>query len=227
LGLPSVKGEEANKAVASGWSARPTRNFLRHVRLRLIVEVHLDGAGAQHHVEPQAADAGHVAQHDPVAAFGHDRQLVAALVRPHAEAEEAEAEAIADGLDLVEVTAGLGAGFVQIAQGGAGQFELAGRFEADRAVGAGQGDDVAALLDRAPAIFGQALEQIANAAGLVIARRAVIGEAVDELLVLGADPPSLARLLATHERARAGRRGFRWPDRHEQCLCGSSWWAGQ
>ena len=27
FGRPSVKGELANRAVASGWSARPTRNF--------------------------------------------------------------------------------------------------------------------------------------------------------------------------------------------------------
>ena len=39
---------------------------------------------------PMAADARHVAHHDLVAALGHDRQLLAGLVGPHAEAEEAD-----------------------------------------------------------------------------------------------------------------------------------------
>ena len=34
-------------------------------------------------------------------------------------------------------------------------------------------------------------QQVADAAGLVIGRRAVIVGAIDELLVLGADPPAL------------------------------------
>ena len=81
--------------------------LLRHVGFGRIVEVDLDGAGAQHHVEAEAADLRHVVEHDPVAALGHDRQLAARLVRPHAEAEEADAELVADRLDLVEVPPGL------------------------------------------------------------------------------------------------------------------------
>ena len=72
------------------------------------------------------------------------------LVGPHAEAEEAEAELLADRLDLVEMAAGLGAGLVEMLARRAGQLELAGRLEADRAVRAGQGDDVAALHRPAP-----------------------------------------------------------------------------
>ena len=45
-------------------------------------------------------------------------------------------------------------------------------------------------IDRLPAELGQAHQQVADAAGLVIGRRAMVGEAIDELLVLGADPPA-------------------------------------
>ena len=38
--------------------------LLRHVGFGRIVEIDLDGAGAQHHVEAEAADPRHVAQHD-------------------------------------------------------------------------------------------------------------------------------------------------------------------
>ena len=112
--------------------------FLHHVGFGRIVEVDLDGAGPQHHVEAELADPRHVAQHDVVAALGHDRQIGAGLVRPHAEAEEAEAEPVADRLALLEVAAGLGAGFVEVLERRAGQFELAGGLQADGAVGAGQ-----------------------------------------------------------------------------------------
>ena len=64
-------------------------------------------------------------------------------------------ELLADRLDLLEVAAGLGAGLVQILERRAGQFELAGGLEADRAVRPGQRDDVAAFLDRLPAELGQ------------------------------------------------------------------------
>ena len=51
---PSVNGELANSAVASGCSASPTRNFFAMSASDSIVEVHLDRAGAQHHVEAHA-----------------------------------------------------------------------------------------------------------------------------------------------------------------------------
>ena len=62
--------------------------LLHHVGFGRIIEVHLDGAGTQHHVEAEAANFGHVAEHDRVAALGHDRQIVTALVGPHPGAEE-------------------------------------------------------------------------------------------------------------------------------------------
>jgi hypothetical protein len=142
--------------------------LLHHVRLARIIEVGLDGAGAQHHVEPEAADARHVAQHDLVTALGHDRQFGAGLVGPEAEPEEADAELVADFLHLLQVAPGLGTGLVEIVERRARKLELAGGLEADRAVGAGERDDIAALVDRLPAEFGQADQQRVDAAFLLI-----------------------------------------------------------
>jgi hypothetical protein len=124
-------GEERSGERLEG---EPDAEFLRHVRFGRIIEVHLDGAGAEHHVEAERADPRHVAEHDRVAALGHDRQVGAGLVRPHAEAEEADAHALADRLYLFQVPPGLGAGLVEMLERGAGELELAGRLEADGAV---------------------------------------------------------------------------------------------
>ena len=118
------------------------------------------------------------------------------LVRPHAEPEEAEPELVADRLALLEVARRLGAGLVEVLERRAGQLELAGGLEADGAVGSGQSDDLSAFLDRPPAELGQPEQQVADAAGLLPRGRAVIVAAIDELLVLGADAPVLARLFA-------------------------------
>ncbi len=88
---------------------------------------------------------------------------------------------------------------MKIVEGRAGKFELAGGLQADCAVVAGKGDDIAALQHGLPAIFGEAGEQIANAAGLVIGGRAMIGGAIDKLLVLRADLPAIRRFLALFE----------------------------
>ena len=125
--------------------------LLHHVGFDRIVEIYLDGAGAKHHVEAETADLRHVVEHDRVAALGHDRQLGARLVRPHAEPEEAESQPLADRLALVEMASRLGAGLVQVLQRRAAQLELARGLQADVPVRAAQRDDVAALDDRLPA----------------------------------------------------------------------------
>ena len=114
-----------------------------------------------------------------------------------------DAEAVARLLDLRQVAAGLGAGLVQVLERGARQLELAGGLQADAAVVAGERNDVGAvgggLLDRAPAVAGQVGEEVADAAGLVVGRGVVVTPRVDELLVLGADPPAVGGLLAARE----------------------------
>ena len=54
---------------------------------------------------------------------------------------------------------------------------------------AGQRDHLAVLVDRLPAELGHRHQQVANASRLVIGGGTMIVAAVDELLVLGADPP--------------------------------------
>ena len=73
-------------------------------------------------------------------------------------------------LHLFEVAPGFGAGLVQVFERRARQFELAGGFEADRAVGAAHGDDLAAFLDRLPAELPHGQQDVADAAGLVVGR---------------------------------------------------------
>ena len=179
------------------WLERePDAELARHVGFRGIIEVDLDGAGAKHHVEAERADLRHIVEHDAIAALGHSGQLFAGLVRPHAEAEEADTELVADRLHLHEVPAGFGTGLVDVAARRAGQLELAGGLEADRAVGAGERDDLVAFHHRAPPEAGECVQQVPDAARLVIGGRAVIGMTIDELLMLGADPPVGGRLFA-------------------------------
>src|SRR5690606_33334108 len=103
----------------------------------------------------------------------------------------------ADLADLVEVVVELVAGLEDRALDAARQLELPSGFERDRAAVALERDDVVAVVVRLPAkAAGELGEQITKAAGLVVAEHAGVGATEDELLVLGADEPSLARLLA-------------------------------
>ena len=176
--------------------------LLYHVGFGTIVQINLNGTGAEHHVEPEIADPRHVAKHDRVSALGHDRQVGPRLVGPHAKAEEAQAKPVADRLHLFKVTSAFRAAFVKIAERRARQLQLSGRFKADRPVRAGQRDDLSAFLDRLPTELGQAEKQVANAAGLVPAWGAMIVEPIDELLMLGPDPPRLARLFPALENGK-------------------------
>ena len=132
VGLPSTNGELANRAVAIGCSARLSAELGHHVGLGGEVEVGLHRAGAEHHVQAQAADLGHVGAHDLVAALGHHRDLRRAVqVGRVAEAGEAEAQLLADHRDLGQVLADLLADVVHALQRRAGQFELAAGLQAD------------------------------------------------------------------------------------------------
>jgi hypothetical protein len=212
LGLPSVNGELANSAVASGCSASDAE-LLHHVRFARIVEVGLDGAGAQHHVEAHGADARHVPQHDGIAALGHDRQFFAGLVRPHAKAEETETGARADRLHLIEVAPGFGAGLVQVFQRRARQFELARRFEADGAVAARMAMTLPPSITGSQPNSGQRHQQIADAAGLVIGRGVVIGGADRRAFRVRCRCASGRAAFRPQPSARPAGRGFRSQDR--------------
>ena len=200
VGFPFGEGRIGEQRGGQRLQRQPGAEFLRHVGFARIVEIHLDGAGAQHHVEAQIAHLGHVPHHDVVAPLGHHRQFFTRLVGPHAQTEEADIVALADFLDLREVAPGLRAGIVQVLKRCARQFELASGFEADRAIAALHCDDLAAFLDRLPTELAQRQQDIADATVLFIGQRAVFLAAIDELFMLGSDAPVGFRLLAALHR---------------------------
>ena len=67
-------------------------HFCDHVGFRGEIDVGLHRGRPEHHVEAVSAHLGHVARHDVVALFRHDRRLAARPQRAHAEIEKTEAE---------------------------------------------------------------------------------------------------------------------------------------
>ena len=98
--------------------------LLDHVGLVAEVQVHLDRRRAVHHVEAALADLRHVARHHRVAPLGHARRLVERPRRREADAEEADAQILADGAHLLEVRLRLLADLVHVGERRARQLEL-------------------------------------------------------------------------------------------------------
>ncbi len=121
--------------------------LLHHVGFGLEVEVDLDGAGAQHHVEAEPADLRHVAAHDRVAALGHQRQLVARPLRLDSRGRGSRARARRRSPSLVEVPPISQQVWWRFSSGAPRQLELAGGLEADRAVAASVSAIDVAVLD--------------------------------------------------------------------------------
>ena len=197
FGLPSVNGEFANSAVATGCSASDDAQLLHHVGFGGEVEVRLHRAGAVHHVEAERADLRHVAGHDLVAALRHHRRLGAGPFRAHAETEEADAERPRDLLELRQMRHQLAAGLMDRLDRRAGQLELPARLQRDRPAPGhvGEADDVRPVHDRFPAEqMLHADEQCADRALPIIGHGIVPPGGEGELLVLGADPELRLRL---------------------------------
>ena len=188
-----------------------------HVGLGGEVEIDLDGAAAQHHVEAEIALLGHVVAHDAIAALGHPGDVVAPPFGLEAEPEHADAERLGDRAHLVEMLVHLRAGLVQGLDRRARQLELAARLEGDAGAALLQGDRAVLLADGAPAeARRQALQQRAHAALALVGERPQIAVGVAELLVLGADPPVGLGLAAGLENATSWRRS----------VIGSPWASG-
>ena len=92
VGLAVGEGRIGEQRGEQRLQAQRQPHLRDHVGFRGEVDVGLHGGGAEHHVEAEAADLGHVARHDLVALLGHDRRLVAAPQRAHAEVEETDAQ---------------------------------------------------------------------------------------------------------------------------------------
>ena len=219
LGLPFGEGRAGEDRGRDRLQRQRHAELLDHVGLVGEVEVHLDGAGAVHHVEAALADHRHVARHHLVALLGHARRLVERPVGREADAQEADAQGPAGGQHLVEMLVRLGADLVHGLERRAGELELAAGLErhgaAGLALGPLQRDDVLALQDRLPAEAGdQPLHQGAHAARALVGNGAQRVGVEQELLVLGADAPALRGLGAGRDPgdevvARAHGRGGR------------------
>ena len=96
FGLPSVKGELAKEGCRNRLQSGRDLHLGDHVGSDEKVEIDLNGAGAVHHVETVAADLWHVVAHDVVARFRHLRGLGEGPFRRAAQAEETDAERLAD-----------------------------------------------------------------------------------------------------------------------------------
>src|SRR3546814_10130575 len=80
-----------------------------------------------------------------VTPLGHDGQVLAFLVGPHAQAKEAQAKFLPNLAHLLQMPSGFRAGLMQVVERGARQFKLARRLQADGAVLAGKRDDLPAF----------------------------------------------------------------------------------
>ena len=179
---------------------QPAAQFAHHVGFGGVVEVHLYGTGAGHHVQAARPDQRHVAAHDGVAALRHPRQVLAPGQRMEAERGETDPQVLGDAAHLSEMGLHLGSGVVQRFDRSTRQFELAGGFQRDRRAALLQADDVVVVGDRGAVIAQQPGQQIADRARLAvggkIGRRGQVVLAEAELLVFRADAP-LGRRLAT------------------------------
>jgi hypothetical protein len=119
----------------------------------------------------------------------------------NAEAEPHDAQLSAEFLHQSEVCVELVAGLVNRAKRRAGELHLAARLERDGRALLLEGDGVLALEDALPVVgLGDSLEQGADAALPLEGHRAPIALVEADLLVLGADPPALGRLLPAPEK---------------------------
>src|SRR6185437_9035334 len=166
-----------------------------HVGLGLEIQIHLNRAGAQHHVETELALLRHVAAHHGITPFGHPRHVVASRRRMKTHGEQAEAELTGHGAHLMQMLIHFAAGLVQVLDRRARQLELAAGLERDGAAAAvAEADQIAGIEHRLPAEAGEPLQQGADAIGTIIGHGRAVVQPEDELLVLRADAPCRARL---------------------------------
>ena len=115
----------------------------------------MHGAGAQHHVETEAALFRHVVAHDPVTRFRHKRYVFAAPFRVKAEPQHAEPELVANFAHLPQVLVHLVTGLMHGFERRSAQLELAAGLERDRTSSVvGESDRVAVFDDRLPSEAG-------------------------------------------------------------------------
>ena len=175
--------------------------FLDHVGLVREVEVHLHGAGPVHHLFSVGADLVHIVGHQLVTPLGHHRHLFVRPLRRSAQTNEARADLVRDLVHFAQVFVHLVTGLVDVIQGRSRQLKLPTGFQRDVRAFALQADQVASLADLCPIVpIAQTFQHFQDRAVAVIGQRLQRVLAIAELLVLGADLPSLARFAATFQK---------------------------
>ncbi len=167
-----------------------------HVRFRGEIEADLYAAGARHHVQAEGADLWHVPPHDAVALLRHPRHFRACGGRVEADPEQADPDLFGHFTHFGEVGVDLAAALVDIVELFPRQFQLTGRLQRDAGACTLQSDRLTVLQYRCPAMARHALQEFTDPACFGVARGSVIRPVKDELLVLGADMPLLARFAA-------------------------------
>ena len=114
VGLAVGEGRIGEKRGDQRLQGKAKPHFRDHVGFRGEIDIGLHRGGAEHHVEAELSDLGHVARHDRVALLGHDRRLVARPQRTHAKIEKADAKSFADRRERVEMRLQLGSGLVNV-----------------------------------------------------------------------------------------------------------------
>ena len=184
-----------------GDGLQPQRDphLLHHVGFGRVIEVHLDRAGPEHHLEPERAAGRHVPAHDAVPPLRHHRHVLVLPFRVVSETEKSHVQPGADLLHLEQVRVHLVTGLMKVFEGRARELDGAARLQRHRLPVQGQRDDVPVLEHRRPAEPLQALQDDADADVALERQGAQVAAAVGEFLVLGPDSPLDGRLAAALE----------------------------
>ena len=171
-----------------------------HVGLGREVEVHLHGAGAQHHVEAELADLGHVAAHDLVAALGHPGDVLAAPFRLEAHAQHADASGSAIFFTSSRWVCASQQVWCSVSSGAplSSNWPPGSRLMLQPCLVSAIGLPFSSTGSQ-PKRSAMPFQQRADAARAVVRQRSQILAREAELLVLGADAPCDARLATARE----------------------------
>mmetsp|Transcript_738 Transcript_738/g.2243 ORF Transcript_738/g.2243 Transcript_738/m.2243 type:complete len:219 (-) Transcript_738:393-1049(-) len=131
VGLAVGEGAVCKQGSGNRLEGEPDAELLNHVPLAAVVEVDLDRAGAEHHVQAHGAHSGHVRLHQLVAALWHHRDVLHRPLRVEPHSKEAHSHLLGNGLCLVEVAIDLSAGFVDAVKRGTAELKLATRLQGD------------------------------------------------------------------------------------------------
>ena len=192
LSLPSVNGELANKAVDRRLQRQAHAHFPDHVLFARKVEVGLHRRCAKHHVEAAGSDFRHIASHDRIAAFWHDRRFCQRPFWAHAKGEKADPERLGHLTAGGQMTIKFRRRSMRVFERRAGKLELPSRLERNGALAVRvvEADQVSVVLDAVPTkTAAHAFQQRPDRRARPHKRRgASIGAVEWDLLVLRADP---------------------------------------